>query len=705
VTEALFKETFNLRESVYRRVITETKYEPRIIQAAKCLAAFLAEKAVEVARDDLLAGNAQFCNCAYSAPKDFREEITRYEAKTGKTDPRLFVFEAGLNAKLYQRGQGGHVIAGYDYALETGVDGLAEKARQIAGGASGSPRDLALASDIVCTALSAYIERYADKARLAGNRQIAGACAKIAHRPPESFYEAVQLIWLVHEAVIFEQYCGSMSLGRLDKTLAGFYENDLKKGILDRGAAWKIIEAFFKKLGGLRRGYQNVTLGGACADGHFLDNDLTRICLEASKSLMIDQPLISMRYTPEMSGSLWDEIFSLMQTGIGFPALFNDRIAIQSKIRAGVAEEDAVNYGIVGCVEVSAPGKEFAHTEGLRVNWAKVLELMFNNGKCGFTGYDFGLGEYKDLGAIQSFDEFYNWYKAEFLRILTLALDITNMLDTSYGENWPTPFMSSLMRGCVEKGMDVNAGGAVYNLTTVNGCGMANAVDSLCAVRKAVFEDKLCALPELSQILSKNFENNESFRQMLARECPKFGNDDDKADLIMRDLTNLFNETVGGYKNPRGGSFQSGLYTVDHHAHMGKLTAALPDGRKAGVSLANGFSPAQGADISGPTAVINSIVKNDLSALGNAMVLDLKFHPGFIKNNRESIKNLIETYFDLGGYEIQFNVVDRETLLKARENPERYRSLIVRVSGFSAYFVDLTDTLQDEIIARTEYGR
>jgi len=231
---------------------------------------------------------------------------------------------------------------------------------------------------------------------------------------------------------------------------------------------------------------------------------------------------------------------------------------------------------------------------------------------------------------------------------------------------------------------------------------MADAADSLCAVRKAVFEDRMISLPELAEVLKNDFDGAENIRRALL-SCPKFGNDDDRADSIMRDLTELFHETVTRRINPRGGAYQCGLYSVDHHAHMGRLTAALPEGRKAGVSLANGFSPAQGADGNGPTAVVNSVVKNDLAALGNGMVLDLKFQPAFFMKNKGQIRNLIETYFDLGGYELQANVVDRDTLLAAQAEPESHRNLIVRVSGFSAYFVDLNEVLQNEIIARTEH--
>ena len=432
------------RVKIYEKTLKATQGQPRIIQIAKCFAAFLNEKEINVSRNDILAGNAHYCNFTCSSPAGFRDEIIKYTEKAGEDDPRLYDFEAGLKVGLYQRGQAGHVIAGYDYVLEAGIDALIEVARQ-----HELVSELAVASGIVCRALSEYIKRYADKARLLNLNELADICEKVAHKPPESFREAVQLLWFLHEAIIFEQLCGSMSLGRLDLLLIDFYQNDFKNGKIDRDEAYCIIEAFFKKLGGLRRGYQNVTLGGGDCDGNFIDNEITRICLEASKNLMIDQPLLSMRYTPDMSDSLWEEVLSLMQTGIGFPAMFNDTIAIQSKTRSGISEADAQNYGVVGCVEVSVPGKEYAHTEGLRVNWAKVLELMLNGGQCQFGGYNFGLSKNIKLDSVGSFDEFYSWYKSELLHFLTLAMDVTNALDISYGNNWPTPFMSSLMRGCV----------------------------------------------------------------------------------------------------------------------------------------------------------------------------------------------------------------------------------------------------------------
>lgn len=266
--------------------------------------------------------------------------------------------------------------------------------------------------------------------------------------------------------------------------------------------------------------------------------------------------------------------------------------------------------------------------------------------------------------------------------------------------------MSSLMEGCLEKGFDVNRGGTRYNLSSVNACAMANVADSLAAVRKVVFEEGRLSLSQLSSMLKEDFKGNEPLRRELSAKCSKFGNDESSSDEIMKELVDIFQKKVDSYINARGGRYQSGLYSVDHHAQMGKLTGALPDGRNAGISLANAASPSQGADRLGPTAVVKSVTKLNLSMLGNGMVLDMKFHPSFFDGDkhREAFRHLVETYFMMGGLEVQFNVVSRETLLEAQKHPEQYQDLIVRVSGFSAYFVTLDRVLQDEIIARTEYS-
>ena len=690
----IINEIAEYRSAVYSRVFEECEGLPKNIRNAKALAEFIRTKPIFIDEGDIMAGNGQFCNFTVKA---------KTANKTEPSDPRIGEFFKGNESKLYQFGPGGHVIAGYDWVMEVGIDYLTEMACTCMENAEGYARDVAEASYIITAALSEYIERYAALAQKQGMGEIAAACYKIAHKPADTFFEAVQLMWLIHEVVVFEQYCGSMSLGRLDKVLGVYYEKDIAQGIITNEHAEAIITSFFKKLGGLRRAYQNATVGGSNMAGEYEWNELTVMILQVSKKLMIDQPLLTIRCTPGMPDRVWDRALDLLATGIGMPAFFNDATVIKSKVNVGISEEDAYNYGVVGCVEVSVPGKEFAHTEGMRLNWAKILELMFFGGECQYNGNMYTLKEKRNLDSFKTFDEFYEWFKEEMLHFLVLGMDVMNLIDTDYGQNSPTPYMSSLMRGCIKKGKDVNAGGAVYNLTSVNGAGMADAVDSLCAIKKAVFEEKRVTLPELAGILRRNFDGAKELKRYLER-CPKYGNDDDVPDAIMRELVGLFAQKINSYRNMRGGSFQCGLYTVDHHAHMGVRTAALPNGRGAGISLASGFSPCQGADTNGPTAVLNSTAKCDLSVFGNGIVVDLKFQPEFFNKNRIHIRHLIETHFEMGGYEVQINVVDRQTLINAQKEPEKYRNLIVRVSGFSAYFVDLGTITQNEIIARTEYG-
>jgi formate C-acetyltransferase len=331
---------------------------------------------------------------------------------------------------------------------------------------------------------------------------------------------------------------------------------------------------------------------------------------------------------------------------------------------------------------------------------------MLNQGICTFTGEKMILKNNKNLEVIRSFEEFYEWYQSELVHFLDLGVKATNIFDANYKDNFPTPFLSSFMEGCLEKGGDVTAGTTVYNFSSANAIGMANVVDSLAAIKKIVFEDKTMTLSKLSEIILNNFEGSEKLRKELILKYPKFGNDKNETDILMKELTNIFCSYVNRSSNPRKGRFQSGFYSVGSHAVMGKLTGSLPDGRVRGTSLSNGLSPVQGADILGPTSVIKSVTKLDHRLFGNGMVLDLKFHPAFFENNkhRQAFEYLVKTYFDLGGLEIQFNVVSRETLLNAQKSPEEYRDLIVRVSGFSAYFITLDKVLQDEIIARTEYS-
>ncbi|MGE5597990.1 MAG: pyruvate formate lyase family protein [Bacteroidota bacterium] len=719
-----FSETmFVKRKEVYERIFAENRSEPRIIRVAKALAAFLHEKEIPLWSGDLLAGHAQYCDYTLSYPPSTADEIqTLRQAAdsqnlTAEEASLLEQFGTGSRIGLFYRAPSGHVIAGYDRVLARGLGSFAGDARARLASCEGPERDFAAASLIACEAGSAYILRYGTRAEAmaasAGSveeqeqlERMAAACRWIAFNPPRSFFEAVQLLWLIHEIIIYEQFSGSLSLGRLDQYLYPYYAKDLAAGLITRAEAGELIEALWLKFSGLRRGFQHVVLGGSGRDSEDEANDLSFICLQATKKLRQDQPLISVRWHRGMRDEFWREIQSLLELGLGFPALFNEEIAVAAKRRLGVTQKDAEDFAVIGCVELAVPGKEFAHTEGFRLSWAKVLELMFHGGRCPITGEIMPLKHPRNLAGIESFTEFYQWYKDELSYFLDLGIRGLNVLDRHYAEYWPDPFLSSTMDGCLANGRDATAGGTIYNFSSVNGCGMANVADSLAAIERVVFAEKKISLPELAEAMRRDFQGLETLRAELVTKSPKFGNDEDEPDMILAELAAGFCRQVESYRNPRGGRFQTGLYTVEAHAIMGKRTGALPDGHRRGQALANALSPVQGADVHGPTAVIKSIAKLDHRLLGNGMVLDLKFHAVFFADDRhrQAFRTLIETYFQLGGLEIQFNIISRRTLQEAQASPEKYRHLLVRVSGFSAYFVELDPSVQDEIIARTEFA-
>jgi formate C-acetyltransferase len=697
------------RREIYDCVWRENGDNAPVLRTARALVRFLTDKECKLTPDDLLAGGEQF----YDFTVPLQAENARLDAQRADL---LATFRHGYRVGLFSGALGGHVIAGYHRVLEQGFGALAAAAARRLQVSTGSERHFAQASLWVCQAASAYARRYAVRAQeLARDaatdvsrermQRIAAACKWIATEPPRTCYEALQLLWLTHEIITCEQSSGSLSLGRLDQVLYPYYARDVASGRLTFEEAGELIEALWLKFAGLRRGFQNVTLSGSDGQGHDLTNELSFICLRATRKLRMDQPLISVRWHPNISPAFWIEIEELLQQGLGFPALFNEQVVIAAKKKVGIAADDAQNWGVVGCVEPSVPGKEFSHTEGLRINWAKVLEAMLSGGLCTLCEETVPLQKQRDLASVTSFEEFYGWYRRELAHAVDLGIRGMNILDETFSERTPYPFLSSTMEGCIDAGRDVTAGSTVYNLCTVNGLGMANVADSLVAIKRIVFEQRLVSLPELAQALRDDFVGHETLHRALAH-CPKYGNDREEPDRILCELADDFVRHVSSYRNGRGGRMQCGLYTVDSHGSVGKLTGALPDGRRRGMALANALSPAQGADVSGPTALMRSCTKLDHQLLGNGMVLDCKFAPTFFGELRKQgvLRPLVETYFGAGGMEIQFNVIDRATLLAAKASPHDYRDLVVRVSGFSAYFVDLDQVVQNEIIARTEHA-
>lgn len=703
--ETYSKRMFSQRKEIFQRVFSEDPSESQVVRKAKALAAFLREKDILLYQDDLLAGYEQYYDYSMPAINRTIQANSHNEEKAAEAELVKQVGK-GYRVGVFQGGLGGHVIAGYGRVLRLGFRNLTDTAKRKLQEGDPATVDFARASLIVSEAATDYILRYAEKAQELIQeaatedyqkqlKRIAEACQWIAVNPARSFLEAVQLLWLTHEIITCEQSSGSMSLGRVDQYLFPYYADDISRDILTPDEASETIEALWVKFNGMKKGFQHVVLGGRGSDGKYAANEITYMCLRATKKLRMDQPLISVRWDRSMPEEFWSEIQELIQTGMGFPALFNDEVAIAAKRRMGVSNEDAENYAVVGCVELSIPGKEFSHTEELRIGWAKVLDLMLNNGVCSVTGETVELNSKRDIENISSFEEFYQWYKEELCYFTDLGIRRMNISDRDFPNRCPYPFLSSTMEGCIEMGRYVTAGSTIYNFSSINGCGMANAVNSLTAIKQVVFQEKKMPLSELVK----------NPLQKELPKCPKYGNDDGEPDGLLRDLVEVFCRQVESHSNPRGGSFQTGLYTVWRHVDMGKLTGDLPGGHRRGLPLASSLSPSQGTDMSGPTAVIKSITKLNHRLLGNGMVLDLKFSPSFFadEKSRQAFKSIVETYFQLGGMEIQFNVISRKTLVDAQRAPVEYRDLIVRVSGFSAYFADLDKATQDEIIARTEH--
>ena len=748
------------RRSHYVGSFKQFEKEDKSIQIAMGFKAFLAQKKILICEHDILAGFAYRYtykpSSPFSLPDDYdplyRPPVgidTFEEAELGiaangyKDDSKeaadMRTFAQCVAQWFYKHWESGHIIPDFKTLVNQGYGALIEKTRQKMNSAD-KKQQPALRSMLVCEeAATNYINRYADYAadlvRKTTNKaykshllKMENSLRHIAYGSARTFFEAVQLIWMTHEMLYAENFPGSLSFGRLDQYLYPFFKRDLAKGLLTMQEAVDIIDALWIKFGITLHAYQNITIGGLNEKGEYASNELTIMMLQACRKTLFDQPLLCLRYHKSMPNEVWEESVALLKTGVGLPALFIDDFCIEAKMRMGHSRKDATNYGTLGCVELACPGKEYAKNEVLRVNLGKVLEIMFFNGKsnCIDSGaiignssvpsltlsskiqkdYTFPLFSGYRLDEINSFEALMSWYKDELKAQLTFSMESVNKLDLALPKCYPTPFLSVLIDGCIQNGKELTAGGAIYNNSAANLCGMANVVDSLAAIRQLVFEEKRYTLQDFKNAMKANFEGYEDFFDEIQHDCPKFGNDIDQVDQIMAELVATADNVVSGFENPRGGHWQMGLYSVEDHVKMGINTGALPDGRLCGEAMASAISPVQGKDVNGPTAAINSLLKTDLSVATNGMVLDIKFSPSFFdkKAHEHALRMLVHTYAEQGGGEIQFNVIDRETLLDAQQNPEKHKNLVVRVSGFSAYFTSLVKETQDEIIKRREHA-
>ena len=586
------------------------------------------------------------------------------------------------------------------------------------------------AMDIASEAAIIFARRHADLARQLAAKQktdrvrqkelqeIAAVCDWVPAHAPRNFHEALQMYWFVHQGTITElNGWDAMNPGHLDQHLFDFYQKDLAAGVLDRDWAKELIECLWIKFNnhpappkvgvtaqesGTYNDFTNINIGGLKADGCDGVNEVSYILLEAVDELHLLQPGSNVQISHKTPHRFLRAACKVIRKGYGYPAVFNADQVIMEQIRAGKSLEDAREGGCSGCIETGAFGKEAYILTGY-LNIPKILELTLNNGMDPLTGQAVGLPT-GDATDFKDFEDLYTAFVTQLNCMVDLKIRVNNRLEQMYATDAPAPFLSVVIADCIAKGKDYNNGGPRYNTNYIQCCGIGTVTDSLSAIKKHVFENKSTTLKDLRQALACNFVDQEALRLRLLNKTPFYGNDDDEADAIMqRVYADLF-KAIDGKPNTKGGSYHLNMLSTTCHVYFGKMLGASANGRHAGLPISDGTSPSHGADRKGPTAVIKSLAKMDQAKSGGTL-LNQRFLPSVVKDQEgiEKLCHLIRTYFNLGGHHIQFNIVDSQTLRQAQKTPDDYRDLLVRVAGYSDYFVDLDADHQEEIIARTEH--
>ena len=594
---------------------------------------------------------------------------------------------------------------------------------------------------------------------------IAENCSRVPAKGAQNFYEACQSFWFVQQLLQMESSGHSISPGRFDQYMYPYYKKDMEAGTITREFAQELMDCIWVKLNDLNKcrdaasaegfaGYslfQNLIAGGQNKEGEDVTNDLSVMCIQASMHVHLPAPSLSVRVWNGSPHEFLIKAAELTRTGIGLPAYYNDEVIIPALQNRGLSLEDAREYNIIGCVEPQKAGKTEGWHDAAFFNMCRPLELVFSNGmdKGEMVGIPTG-----DVTQMKTFDEFFDAYKKQMEYCISLLVNADNAIDVAHAERCPLPFLSCMIDDCLKEGKSVQEGGAVYNFTGPQGFGIANMADGLFAIRKLVYEDKKVSMKELKEALAWNYDKGldaqsagdmtemimkamqkagrnvdastaegllktfmgmkpgeqktQRFKEIhdMIDEVPKFGNDIPEVDYFAREVAYTYSKPLQKYNNPRGGKFQAGLYPVSANVPLGGQTGATPDGRYAHTPVADGVSPSAGKDVKGPTAAATSVSRLDHFIVSNGTLFNQKFHPSAL-SGREGLEKfvaLIRGYFDQKGMHMQFNVVDRQTLLDAQEHPEKYKHLVVRVAGYSALFTTLSRSLQDDIIRRTEQG-
>lgn len=752
-------------------IITDTykknENQPRIIQRALALKASLERIKITVHPDELIVGNrtagvragvvfpeagSSWVDREYETlptrPQDkfnvheedietFRKEIYPYwkgKSLEDVLDERYGkeIKEIEKVVKINQKDHAqGHINPNVAEWLEYGPAGYRKMAEEkLETATKESQKQFYQSVMIVMKGVQHFMMRYHDLLMKEAENQpaevkasmekVAEICKNISIRPAESFHEAVQSTWFLFVVLQMESNASSFSPGRLDRHLISYYERSIADGSMTKQDALEIIECMWLKFneivymrnsGGAKyfAGFPigfNVAIGGQDENGKDYSNELSFLFLEAQKHIGLPQPNLSVRLHEETGEELLKEAVRTVALGSGMPQFFNDKAVIPAIEELGIEEKDALDYAIVGCVELTTQGNNLGWSDSAMFNLNKALEVTLTGGICLLTGEQIA-PNYGSLPEYKTFEDVENALKKQIDYFMDKMLLACEEVEKAHIDLLPSPFLSATIDNCMEKGVDVTAGGAKYNLSGIQMIQVANLADSLASLKQLVFDEKRFSKEEVLDALKNNFEGYEFMRTVMVNKVPKYGNDNEFVDAMGAKWANYFKDRLRTFTNYRGGPYHTGMYTVSAHVPMGQNVGASLDGRRAMEPLADGgMSPVYGRDIKGPTAVLKSVSKLDKTCTTNGGLLNMKFLPEFFTTEIgvQKFANFLRTFVDLEIPHIQFNVVRKEDLIAAKKNPEQYRSLTVRVAGYTAYFTELAGDLQDEIIARTSYG-
>ena len=739
------------RALLYTESWRGTEGQPVVVRRAKALRHVLENHEIVIDDHDLLAGNRTRTPRAGvlspemspywildeldlfpTRPQDtfemseadkrtFREELYPYWAGRSLNDwYRAHLPEEAAEAQKTRifsvaqtdKGQG-HIIADLPSVLTRGLGDIAAETRRRA--AEHPENDFYQAAVICVEATIAYARRYegecrrlatyASPARSAELLAMADVLAHVATEPARDLRDALQLSWLVEVTLEHESNASSISLGRMDQYLWPYYQASVTEGV-DASAIRELLQCFYlktntivfvrstesaKSFAGFPSGF-NLVVGGVDSEGNDASNELSRLLLDVQKDTRLPQPNLSLRVFSDTPDDLYHEAGEVIRLGDGVPQVFNDEVNVSAFVNRGVSLADARDYAVVGCVELSIPGRMYGLHDISMFNMVRCLEIAMHERPHGY----------------ESFEELERAVKKTIDEYVGLMAEGCNVCDEAHRETSPTPLLSVLVADSLEKGADITAGGARYNPSGVQGVGTANLADSLCVIRRVVFEEKALSWEDLLAMLDRDWsgEGDEVWRQRFVNRYPKYGNDVDEVDKVGRRFLEHYGEVVATYENPRGGRFQPGSYTVSAHIPLGEACGATPDGRRAHEQLADGgLSPMVGRDKHGPTASLRSVSKLDNVLDSNGSLLNVKFTPSTLAGDAglAKLSAYLRAFSRLGIQHVQFNVVDRSTLLDAQAHPENHKDLVVRVAGYSAMFVELSKPVQDDIINRTEH--